>query len=67
MSLFPNAFMTYEIRSYLNTVIVSLLLIFGGLKLLFGKQRGTGIHSAAQGDDEGADSLFLFKDRDDRL
>lgn len=65
--LFPNAFMTYEIRSYLNTVIVSLLLIFGGLKLLFGKQRGTGIHSAAQGDDEGADSLFLFKDRDDRL
>ena len=41
--LFPNAFMTYEIRSYLNTVIVSLLLIFGGLKLLFGKQRGTGI------------------------
>lgn len=65
--LFPNAFMTYEIRSYLNTVIVSLLLIFGGLKLLFGKQRGTGIHSAAQGNDEGADSLFLFKDRDDRL
>ncbi|TDL69763.1 multi-tm2 domain protein [Paenibacillus amylolyticus] len=65
--LFPNAFMTYEIRSYLNTVIVSLLLIFGGLKLLFGKQRGTGIQSAAQRDDEGADSLFLFKDRDDRL
>ncbi|MGN7352632.1 multi-tm2 domain protein [Paenibacillus amylolyticus] len=65
--LFPNAFMTYEIRSYLNTVIVSLLLIFGGLKLLFGKQRGTGIHSAAHRNDEGADSLFLFKDRDDRL
>ncbi|ETT34252.1 hypothetical protein C161_18855 [Paenibacillus sp. FSL R5-192] len=65
--LFPNAFMTYEIRSYLNTVIVSLLLIFGGLKLLFGKQRGTGIQSAAQRNDEGADSLFLFKDRDDRL
>ncbi|MEK3703310.1 multi-tm2 domain protein [Paenibacillus sp. FSL R7-0198] len=65
--LFPNAFMTYEIRSYLNTVIVSLLLIFGGLKLLFGKQRGAGIHSAAQRNDEGADSLFLFKDRDDRL
>ncbi|WP_405157464.1 multi-tm2 domain protein [Paenibacillus sp. FSL H8-0283] len=65
--LFPNAFMTYEIRSYLNTVIVSLLLIFGGLKLLFGKQRGTGIQSAAHQNDEGADSLFLFKDRDDRL
>ncbi|MEK4367864.1 multi-tm2 domain protein [Paenibacillus sp. FSL R5-0473] len=65
--LFPNAFMTYEIRSYLNTVIVSLLLIFGGLKLLFGKQRGTGIQSAAHRNDEGADSLFLFKDRDDRL
>ncbi|KLU55345.1 multi-tm2 domain protein [Paenibacillus sp. VT-400] len=65
--LFPNAFMTYEIRSYLNTVIVSLLLIFGGLKLLFGKQRGMGIQSAAQRNDEGADSLFLFKDRDDRL
>ncbi|OMF65685.1 multi-tm2 domain protein [Paenibacillus sp. FSL R5-0765] len=65
--LFPNAFMTYEIRSYLNTVIVSLLLIFGGLKLLFGKKRGTGIHSAAHRNDEGADSLFLFKDRDDRL
>ncbi|WP_084174683.1 multi-tm2 domain protein [Paenibacillus xylanexedens] len=65
--LFPNAFMTYEIRSYLNTVIVSLLLIFGGLKLLFGKQRGTGIQSATHRNDEGADSLFLFKDRDDRL
>nr|WP_264927390.1 multi-tm2 domain protein [Paenibacillus sp. LS1] len=65
--LFPNAFMTYEIRSYLNTVIVSLLLIFGGLKLLFGKQRGTGIQSTAQRNDEGTDSLFLFKDRDDRL
>lgn len=65
--LFPNAFMTYEIRSYLNTVIVSLLLIFGGLKLLFGKQRGTGIQSAAHRNDEGTDSLFLFKDRDDRL
>lgn len=65
--LFPNAFMTYEIRSYLNTVIVSLLLIFGGLKLLFGKQRGTGIQSGTHRNDEGADSLFLFKDRDDRL
>ncbi|WP_339256096.1 multi-tm2 domain protein [Paenibacillus sp. FSL R5-0713] len=65
--LFPNAFMTYEIRSYLNTVIVSLLLIFGGLKLLFGKQRGTGTNHAVHRNDEEVDSLFLFKDRDDRL
>ncbi|WP_442032079.1 multi-tm2 domain protein [Paenibacillus sp. 2KB_22] len=65
--LFPNALMTYEIRSYLNTVIVSLLLIFGGLKLLFGKQRGTGTNHAAHRNDEEVDSLFLFKDRDDRL
>lgn len=65
--LFPNAFMTYEIRSYLNTVIVSLLLIFGGLKLLFGKQRGIGTNHAIHRNDEEVDSLFLFKDRDDRL
>ncbi|WP_440109738.1 multi-tm2 domain protein [Paenibacillus sp. QZ-Y1] len=65
--LFPNIFMTYEIRSYVNTVIVSFLLIFGGLKLLFGKQRGSGTSSTAIQNDEGADSLFLFKDRDDRL
>ncbi|WP_145322408.1 multi-tm2 domain protein [Paenibacillus xylanexedens] len=65
--LFPNAFMTYEIRSYLNTVIVSLLLIFGGLKLLFGKQRELGTNRSLHSNDEEADSLFLFKDRDDRL
>ncbi|WP_458123057.1 multi-tm2 domain protein [Paenibacillus sp. Z3-2] len=65
--LFPNAFMTYEIRSYLNTVIVSLLLIFGGLKLLFGKQRELGTNRSFHRNDEEADSLFLFKDRDDRL
>lgn len=65
--LFPDAFMTYEIRSYLNTVIVSLLLIFGGLKLLFGKQRGIGTNHAIHRNDEEVDSLFLFKDRDDRL
>ncbi|MDK8194391.1 multi-tm2 domain protein [Paenibacillus sp. UMB7766-LJ446] len=65
--MFPNVFMTYEIRSYVNTVIVSLLLIFGGLKLLFGKQRGASVNSAVHRNEEGADSLFLFKDRDDRL
>lgn len=65
--LFPNAFMTYEIRSYLNTVIVSLLLIFGGLKLLFGKPRELGTNRSLHSNDEEADSLFLFKDRDDRL
>ncbi|MHA7579580.1 multi-tm2 domain protein [Paenibacillus vandeheii] len=65
--MFPNVFMTYEIRSYVNTVIVSLLLIFGGLKLLFGKQRGGSMNSAVHRNEEGADSLFLFKDRDDRL
>jgi len=65
--LFPNALMTYEIRSYLNTVIVSLLLIFGGLKLLFGKQRGKDTNHAVHRNDEEVDSLFLFKDRDDRL
>ncbi|QLG39759.1 multi-tm2 domain protein [Paenibacillus sp. FSL W7-1088] len=65
--MFPNAFMTYEIRSYVNTVIVSLLLIFGGLKLLFGKQRGASTNSTVHRTDEGADSLFLFKDREDRL
>lgn len=65
--MFPNVFMTYEIRSYVNTVIVSLLLIFGGLKLLFGKQRGASTNSAVHRNEEGADSLFLFKDRDDRL
>ncbi|KAF4323815.1 hypothetical protein G195_003008 [Phytophthora kernoviae 00238/432] len=65
--MFPNVFMTYEIRSYVNTVIVSLLLIFGGLKLLFGKQRGASANSAVHRNEEGADSLFLFKDRDDRL
>nr|WP_247903220.1 multi-tm2 domain protein [Paenibacillus pabuli] len=65
--LFPDAFLTYEIRSYVNTVIVSLLLIFGGLKLLFGKQRGASANSAVHRNDDGADSLFLFKDRDDRL
>ncbi|WP_376768982.1 multi-tm2 domain protein [Paenibacillus xylanilyticus] len=65
--LFPNLFMTYEIRSYVNTVIVSLLLIFGGLKLLFGKQRSIGQHSGVNGKDEESANLFLFRDRDDRL
>ncbi|SEL38552.1 multi-tm2 domain protein [Paenibacillus sp. OK003] len=65
--MFPDAFMTYEIRSYVNTVIVSLLLIFGGLKLLFGKQRGASTNSTVHRTDEGADNLFLFKDREDRL
>ncbi|WP_258166458.1 multi-tm2 domain protein [Paenibacillus sp. PCH8] len=64
---FPDAFMTYEIRSYVNTVIVSLLLIFGGLKLLFGKQRAAATNHAVHRNEEEADSLFLFKDRDDRL
>lgn len=68
--MFPNVFLTYEIRSYLNTVIVSFLLIFGGLKLLFGKQRestaGASISSANHTKDDELESLFLFKDRDKR-
>ncbi|MGF6353746.1 hypothetical protein ABIE27_001656 [Paenibacillus sp. 4624] len=68
--MFPNVFLTYEIRSYLNTVIVSFLLIFGGLKLLFGKQRestsGASISSASRTKDDELESLFLFKDRDNR-
>nr|WP_272037221.1 multi-tm2 domain protein [Paenibacillus sp. JJ-100] len=69
--MFPNVFLTYEIRSYLNTVIVSLLLIFGGLKLLFGKQRETaaesGISSTSRTKDDELESLFLFNDRNNRL
>ncbi|WP_254438249.1 multi-tm2 domain protein [Paenibacillus sp. DCT19] len=63
--MFPNIFLTYEIRSYLNTMIVSLLLIVGGLKLLFGKQRPIKSGNSKNPDDE-LDSLFLFKDREDR-
>ncbi|CAH1217157.1 hypothetical protein PAECIP111890_04536 [Paenibacillus sp. JJ-223] len=61
--LFPDFFVTYEINSYINTIIVSLLLIGGGLKLLFGKQRSSSGSSAG---DHDSDSLFLFKDRQDR-
>ena len=68
--MFPNVFLTYEIRSYLNTVIVSFLLIFGGVKLLLGKQRESnavaGISSTDRTKDEELESLFLFKDRDKR-
>ncbi|WP_145331703.1 multi-tm2 domain protein [Paenibacillus xylanexedens] len=68
--MFPNVFLTYEIRSYLNTVIVSFLLIFGGLKLLFGKQREStpeaSIANANHTKDDELESLFLFKDRDKR-
>ncbi|WP_370874774.1 multi-tm2 domain protein [Paenibacillus tundrae] len=63
--MFPNVFLTYEIRSYLNTMIISLLLIVGGLKLLFGKQRPIKSGNGKNPDDE-LDSLFLFKDREDR-
>ncbi|MBE7682436.1 multi-tm2 domain protein [Paenibacillus sp. P13VS] len=62
--MFPNLFMTYEIRSYVNTVIVSLLLIFGGLKLLFGKQRAIAQHSGLHGKEDDSSNLVLFKDRD---
>lgn len=68
--MFPNVFLTYEIRSYLNTVIVSFLLIFGGLKLLFGKQREStaeaSMANANHTKDDELESLFLFKDRDKR-
>ncbi|WP_427051933.1 multi-tm2 domain protein [Paenibacillus sp. TC-CSREp1] len=68
--LFPDMFLSYEIRSHLNTVIVSLLLIFGGLKLLFGKQKESAAisgHSITnQTKDDELESLFLFKDKDDR-
>lgn len=66
--LFPNVFLTYEIRSHLNTVIVSLLLIFGGVKLLLGNKRqtaaGTGLSSTSGTKDDELESLFLFKDQD---
>lgn len=65
--LFPEMFLNYEIRSHLNTVIVSLLLIFGGLKLLFGKQRESAVtsgHSTVlQTKDDELESLFVFKDK----
>lgn len=68
--LFPDMFLSYEIRSHLNTVIVSLLLIFGGLKLLFGKQKESAAisgHSIThQTKDDELESLFLFKDKDHR-